>query len=348
MRKRSRCAFIRIPPTPAWFSKVCVTLVSHFFGMMAPTQAPSLCALRIFTVSRYDDYGRGGDNFARQMAKELDCNNGQQVAEILRDVYRTDRNAFNSLVRDINRYEQSGKGDDLVIESGGRVVVNDREWRNGRPRDRDITVGQLGRGNGRDERCDDDFGRGGRGRGGRNDDCDEYGRPRNRDRDWDQGRGRDWDRGRGGRGGVDIDIDIDINRGRRRDNVDIGLEFPNPYPPDCFPDGRRRGPVFNPPIVDRECDPPVIRRREPRHEPDWRRSGHGGGGGYRGGEYSQDGEIAGSIIGGVIGGVIGHNNSGRRDNTLLGVLAGGAIGNVIGREVDRERNNNRAREYGWR
>lgn len=337
---------------PVWLSKVEVTFVSHFSGLMALTQAPSLCALRNMTVSRNNDFGRGGDNFARQMAQELDCNNGQQVAEILRDVYRTDRNAFNNLVRDINRYEQNGRGDDLIIENNGRVVVNDREWRGGRQRDRDITVGQLGRG------------------GGRNDDCDDFGRPRNRGRDWDQGRGRDWDqgrgrdwdqgRGRGGRGGVDIDIDIDnsgrrrgvdididINRGRRRDvNVDVDLDFPNPYPPDCFPDGRRRGgPVFHPPIVDRECDPPVIRRRE-RYEPDWRRSGHGGyGGGRYGGEYSQDGEVAGTIIGSVIGGVIGHNNSGRRDNTLLGVFAGGALGNVIGREVDRDRNQ---RDYRWR
>lgn len=319
------------------------------------SQATSLCALRKTKVTRHDDFGRGGDNFARQMARELDCNNGQQVAEILRDVYRTDRNAFNSLVRDINRYEQNGRGDDLIIENNGRVVVNDREWQGGRPRERDIPVGQLGRGGGRNDRCDDDFGPGGhgRGRGGRNDDCDDYGRPRNRGRDWDHGRGR------GGRGGVDIDIDIDnsgrrrgvdididINRGRRRDvNVDVDLEFPNPYPPDCFPGGGRRGgPVFHPPVVDRDCYPPVIRRREPRYEPDYR--GHGGhGGGRYGGEYSQDGEIAGSIIGGVIGGVVGHNNSGRRDNTLLGVLAGGALGNVIGREVDRNRNQ---REYGWR
>lgn len=90
--------------------------------------------------------------------------------------------------------------------------------------------------------------------------------------------------------------------------------------------------------MDRDCNPPVIRRRDRDYEPTYRRSS---------GEYDQDGEIAGSIIGGVIGGVIGHNNRDRsgRDNTLLGVLAGGALGNVIGREVDRNRNQ---RNYNWR
>lgn len=324
-------------------------------------------------MTGFDNNCHGRDNLAQNMARDLDCGNGQGVARILQDVYRHDRRDFSNLVRDINNREQNGRGDDLIITQNGQVYVTDCN--------RQIRVGQIDqRGGGRrDDDCDPrdrgrghDWDRGGN--RGRDRDCDP--RDRGNGRDWDRGgnrgrdrdcdprdRGRDWPghgRGRGGHGGVDIDIDIDIDLGRGRGRYPGGsIPIPDcypgerppvhrpPYDRDCeppivFEPPYERPcpppPVYRrPPYVDRDCNPPVIRRRDRDCEPDYR--------GSRRGEYDQDGEIAGTVIGSVIGGVIGHNSRGRRDNTLLGVFAGGALGNVIGREVDRNRNQ---REYGWR
>ncbi len=312
------------------------------------------------TVSGFDhNNGRGRDDLAQNMARDLDCGNSQGVARILQDIYRNDRRDFANIVRDINRNEQNGRGDDLTITQNGEVYIND--CNNGRSRQ--IRVGRIddNRGGGRGDDCDPrdrgrdprdrgrDWDRGG-GRGGRDQDCD----PRDRGRDWDRGGGGG---GRGGRGRVDIDIDIRLPGG----GIPIPDCYPDvrplPYPRDrdcdrpvqrpryeeCDPPVVYRPPYENrrPPYVDRDCNPPVIRRRDRDYEPDYRRSRGGGGG------YDQDGEIAGTVIGSVIGGVIGHNNGDRngRDNTLLGVFAGGALGNVIGREVDRNRNQ---QNYRWR
>ncbi len=153
--------------------------------------------------------GRGRENLAQSMAQDLDCGNSQGVARILKDIYKNDRSDFNNIVRDINRNERNGRGDDLTITQNGEVYISDRDH----GRTRQIRVGRI------EQDCDPrDQGRGGR----RDDNCD----PRDRGRD-PRDRGRDWDRGggRGGRGGVDIDIDINNGRGRGRGGVDIDVDI---------------------------------------------------------------------------------------------------------------------------
>ncbi len=59
------------------------------------------------------------------MAQDLDCGNSRGVARILQDIYRNDRSDFNNLVRDINRNERNGRGDDLTITQNGEVFIND-------------------------------------------------------------------------------------------------------------------------------------------------------------------------------------------------------------------------------
>ena len=362
-------------------SHICVTKFRfHISKQAEPPSPPEDITVTGFDHNG----SRRPESLPQRLAQDLDCGDSQGVARILQDIYRSDRRDFSNIVKDINRREQNGRGDDLTITQNGEVYVSDcnRQIRVGRIEDNRGHGGGGRRDDNCDPRDRGrDWDRGG-GQGRRDDNCDP--RDRGHDWDRGNGRGRDNGQHGRGRGGVDVDIDINGGRGRGRGGVDIDVDINlgrgGRYPggsipiPDCFPDVRPlpqprdrdcdprdgRQPRYEecdppvvyrpryedrrPPYVDRDCNPPVIRRRDRDCEPVYRPSRRGGGGGG-GGEFDQDGEIAGTILGGVIGGVIGHNNSGRRDNTLLGVLAGGALGNVVGREVDRNRNQ---QNYRWR
>lgn len=119
-----------------------------------------------------NEFYRGQRDPAREIAQQLDFGNGREVANVLQDIYRTDRHAFGQLAQQINRNERNNRGDDLTITDNGQVYVGHRGQQE--------RVGQI-----------DDF----RSRGQGN---------------WNYQNGgmRDNHRHNNGRGGINVDIDI--------------------------------------------------------------------------------------------------------------------------------------------
>lgn len=73
-----------------------------------------------------NEFYRGQNNPAREMAQQLDFGNGREVANVLQDIYRTDRHAFSQLAQQINRSERNNWGADLSITDNGQVYVGHR------------------------------------------------------------------------------------------------------------------------------------------------------------------------------------------------------------------------------
>jgi len=93
-------------------------------------------------MSHFENYGRRGP--AQELAQQLDFGNGREVANVLQDIYHTDRQAFSNLALQINRREQNYVGDDLVITDRGQVFVsnNGREERVGQISNYDNNYGR--------------------------------------------------------------------------------------------------------------------------------------------------------------------------------------------------------------
>jgi len=152
-----------------------------------------------------DDFYRGQTNPAREMARELDFGNGREVANVLQDIYRTDRYAFRQLAQQINRSERNGMGDDLTITENGQVYV-------GYP-GRERRVGQIDQGR---------YGQGG----------------------WNYPNGgvRDNHPPNGGRGRIDVDINFPPlpyprNGSWGNDNHNLpGRDIYRSYPQNRYPD----------------------------------------------------------------------------------------------------------------
>lgn len=148
----------------------------------------------------HEFYG-GRGNPARDLAQQLDSGNGREVANVLQNIYQTDRYAFSQLAQQINRVERNNTGDDLTITENGQVFVGDHHHQE--------RVGQL-----------ENFSNG-RGYNDRN-----------------HSRGG-FDRHNNGGSRVDIDIDIDISPAPYPRNGSWGNgrnNWPNepiyrPYPP---------------------------------------------------------------------------------------------------------------------
>ena len=73
-------------------------------------------------MSHFENHGQR--NPAQELAQQLDFGNGREVANVLQDIYHTDRQAFSQLAQQINRREQNYVGDDLVITDRGQVFVS--------------------------------------------------------------------------------------------------------------------------------------------------------------------------------------------------------------------------------
>ena len=137
-------------------------------------------------MSHFENYGRRDP--AQELAQQLDCGNGREVANVLQDIYRTDRQAFSNLAQQINRREQNYVGDDLVITDRGQVFVSSHG--------REERVGQI-------SNYDNDYGRSGSG--------------------WNhQSRGR-----RNGGIDVDVNIDIGSSHQRSRIDMNNGQIYSN-------------------------------------------------------------------------------------------------------------------------